>query len=223
MSTDVKITSSHLRVYGINFFRANSPVVLLGSVGEKKTPLTQQNYLAVDSRVPAPKLKVRKATTLVIDSSTATEKNLEVSVNVPLVGKLNAATASQQLRDDKLKLVLFEVTPRDIVDAANASPKVIDELQRIGDGGRLVHQIVVALEAKTATSFSNSASLDVTASVSGLKISAQGGLGSSGSISIELDPGTTFAYLLLKPKWDANQKKNWTRIVDWEDDQWSMN
>ena len=29
----------------------------------------------------------------------------------------------------------------------------------------------------------------------------------------------TFAYLLLKPKWDANQQKNWERIEGWDDDQ----
>ena len=37
-----------------------------------------------------------------------------------------------------------------------------------------------------------------------------------------ITPGTTFAYLLLEPKWDASLKKNWKRIDGWEDDQWSL-
>ena len=35
-------------------------------------------------------------------------------------------------------------------------------------------------------------------------------------------PGGVFAYLLLKPDWDASQKKNWKFIKDSKDDQWSL-
>jgi hypothetical protein len=31
-----------------------------------------------------------------------------------------------------------------------------------------------------------------------------------------------FAYLLAKIDWDAHEKKNQTRIVDLDDDQWSF-
>ena len=39
---------------------------------------------------------------------------------------------------------------------------------------------------------------------------------------MQISSGATFADLLLKPKWDANQQKNWKKIEDWEDDQWSL-
>jgi hypothetical protein len=46
--------------------------------------------------------------------------------------------------------------------------------------------------------------------------------GSTEIATVQISSGATFAYLLLKPKWDANQQKNWKKIEDWEDDQWSL-
>ncbi|RQP23888.1 hypothetical protein [Piscinibacter terrae] len=223
MSQDVTITTNHVTAFGIKYFRGNAPSVYIACVGDKETPLIGQNHILVEDSVPADKLQIRKVTTLDIDQSSATEKNVDLSVTVPLVGKISAADASKQMREDTLKLVLFEILPKDLVAAANATPHVIESLKRIGNDGRLVHKVIVAMQAKTAQAFSNSASLDVSATVKGVKVTAHGGSDSSGSTTIELEPRTTFAYLLLKPKWDASMNKNWKRIEDWEEDQWSFN
>jgi hypothetical protein len=222
MSSELKIADNHLQLEGINYFRANSSDVQIGDLGEKHTPLTQQNYLSVEGGVPAPKLKVRRVLTLSIDQSTLTEKNLGVTITVPGFGTVTPAAASQQLREDTLKLVKLEMLPADLVDGANHSPKVIDALKRIGNDGRLVHQVILALQNSTATTFSKAVTLDIEGTVAGLQLTAHASGGSSGGTTINLSK-STFAYLLLKPKWDANNKNNWTRIVDWEDDQWSLN
>ena len=222
MARDVEIHNNHVTAYGINYFRGNAPSVFLGAVGDKKTPVGQQNYLAVEDRIPAGRLQVKKPVVLDVVASTATEHNLSGGVQVPGVGKLGAGQASEQLRNDQLKLVLIEVLPKDIVGAANASPAVLDTLKRVGNGGRLAYKVLVAMQAKTAIAFANSASVAAEGIVDGVKLTGSSSGGSSGTVSVELSPGTCFAYLLLEPKWDAKQNKNWTKIVDWEDDQWSL-
>jgi hypothetical protein len=223
MAQDVKIASNHVTAFGVKYFRGNAPSVFIGAVGDKETPLIGQNHIVVQGSVPADKLKIRKATTMVVDQSTVTDKNIDLSVTVPLLGKLTASEASKQMREDTLKLVLFEVIASDLVSAANASPHVLETLRNIGNDGRLVHKVIVALEAKTAQTFTSAGSLEVSATVQGVKVTAQGGTSSSGTATIELEPRTTFAYVLLKPKWNANMKQNWTHIDGSEEDEWSLN
>lgn len=222
MSIDVKFAKNHVRVAGINFFTANAPGIELGTWGGKKTPLTQQNYLMVEGRVPATKLKIRKALELDVDSSTLNEQDIGADITVPGVGKLSAGVAAQQLKSQQLKLIKLEVLPKDLADAVNESPAVIEGFQRVGNEGRLVHQIIVALQAKSAALFTTAATLQASVSAGVFSVTAQAGAGSSGATTVAFD-NCTIAYLLLDPKWDASQKKNWSRIVDWNDDQWSMN
>ena len=221
MSSDIIIRDNHVTAFGIPFFRANAPSLSIGFAGDKEEPLFGQNYITSEDRVPAAKLKIRKAFTLSLASTDVTDKDIGLSITVPKLGSLSAGETSKQLRNETLKLVQFEIFPKDLVDAANASPGVLDTLKRIGNDGRLVHKIIVAMDAKTATSVTGAATLDVTATVAGVAISA--GAGSSGTSFGSVDLSRcTFAYLLLKPKWDASMNKNWKRIVDWEEDRWSL-
>ena len=64
---NVVVKSNHLTFGGKQYFRGGAEDVLLGSFGEKKTPLTKQNYLEVQGTIPASKLKVRSATECTID------------------------------------------------------------------------------------------------------------------------------------------------------------
>ena len=222
MSFQIEIHANHVKLEGVNFFRANASSLRLGSWGEKKQPLTQQNYLLLEGFVPVPKLKLRKGITCEITNSRLSEQDIGLTLTVPGVGNLSAGAAADQLRTDKLKLVKFEVLPKDMADAANASPAVIDGLRRVGNDGRLVHQVLVAMDPKSASLYSSASTIDATISGGKFSLTAHAGGGTSGGTTISFE-SATFAYLLLKPKWDANQKNNWTRIVDWDDDQWSLN
>lgn len=221
MAATFEIHDNHFKLEGINFFRANASSVTLGAAGEKKTPATQQNYLAVEERVPPGKLVIRKALTIDIASARLSEKDIGGSIVVPGLGTLSAAAAADKLRTESIRLVKLEVLPRKLVDAANESPRVLDALKRIGRGGRLVHQVVVAMDAKLASIFANAASIDAAVTVKGIGLTAHAGSGSSGGTTVDFSDAT-FAYLLLDLKWDANQIKNWRRIEGWEDDQWSL-
>ncbi len=244
MAGDARITNTSLKFAGLSYFRANSPSVLLGAFGEKKTPLTKQNYLEVLGRIPAARLKVHRATTATIDFTGTSSVDVAVDVSVPVSGAdtdlgqgmgtdvvpgtdtgtvtLSPSVAYEQMRHDQLRLVKLDIYPSDIIKAANASPAVLNHLKECGDSGRLVHQIFMVLNAKTAKVFSSSTSLALSATNGEVMVTAKGSNGSTGDLTLKLSPRTTFAYLLLKLKWDAHQKKNWKRIEGSEDDQQSL-
>lgn len=248
MAGDARITNTSLKFAGLSYFRANAPSVVIGAFGDKKTPLTKQNYIEVLGRIPAARLKVHQATTVRIDFTGTSSVDVAVDVSVPVSGTgmdtdtgmgtgmgtdpgmgtdtgtvtLSPSVAYEQLRHDQLCLVKLDIYPSDIIKAANDSPAVLAHLKECGDSGRLVHQIFMVLNAKTAKVFSSSASLALSATNGEVMVTAQGTQGSTGDLTLRLSPRTTFAYLLLKLKWDANQKKNWKRIKGSEDDQQSL-
>jgi hypothetical protein len=118
---DIKVTDSHLTFLGKSYFRGGAPEVEIGSYGEKKAPITKVNYIEVQGRVPASRLKIKECVT--VDSDYAATTEVDLLANISLIG-------------------VFK--------------------------------------------------------------------------------GSAFAYGLVKIQWDANQKKNKTKIVKLTDDQWSL-
>ena len=222
MGIDTQVRDNHFHLNGVNYFRGHADAVQIGDVGEKKTPATQENYLAVQESVPRHKLKIERATQIDIHSIAFDSSDIGADITIPGIGTLGAGTVARQLEDQTLSLVKLDILPKDIVAAANDSPGVIAELIRAGNGGRLVHQVFVILEMKTALNFTHSTRFEASGSVKSWTVTATGGVGSGSRTVVTITPGTTVAYLLLKPKWDANLKKNWKPIEDWEDDQWSL-
>ena len=222
MAIDAKVLGNHFHLNGVNYFRGHADAVQLGDAGEKQTPATQENYLSVQESVPRPKLKIERAIRIDIHSLALGSSDFSAGLTIPGVGALGGATVARQLEDQTLSLVKLETLPKDIVGAANDSPAVIAELIRAGNAGRLVHQVFVILAMKTALNFTRATRFDVSGTARSWAIAATGGSASASRTVVTITPGTTFAYLLLKPKWDANLKKNWKPIEDWEDDQWSL-
>jgi hypothetical protein len=220
MAIDITIRDNHLHFDGINFFRGNANLVQLGSAGAKKTPSTQTNYLSVEGNIPLKKLKINRVTTIELNGTKVTGADVSATIDVPGVGPLSASAVSSRLKEDTLKLVKIDVLPRDIVEAANESPKVLDALKASGNDGRLAHQVVVILESSTAETLRKGVAFELTTDDGRPILTARAG--SKDVATVEINSGATFAYLLLKPKWDANLKKNWNRIESWSDDQWSL-
>ena len=220
MSIDFEIKDNHFQLDGINLFRGAANTVQLGSSGGKKTPATQENYLSVEANIPVKKIKVNRVTVLTLSGTSVSGADIHASVNVPKLGTLSAAVVATKLKEGTLKLVKIDVLPRDIVDAANDSPKVLDALKDVGRDGRIAHQVVTVLEASTAETVRRGVSFSLDPGDSGPSLTVR--TGSTDVSTVDINSGATFAYLLLKPKWDANQQKNWKRIESWEDDQWSL-
>jgi hypothetical protein len=222
MAIDIVIKDNHLQFDGINFFRGNANNVQLGSVGGKKTPATQENYLQVEANIPVKKMKVNHVTVLTLNGTRLSGVDVGASIEVGKLGTLSASAVAAKLNDETLKLVKIDVLPRDIVAAANDSPKVLDALIQSGRDGRIAHQVVTVMEARTAEIVRKGVGFSLEPGDGGTRLTVRGGAGTTDVDTVEINPGATFAYLLLEPKWDANMKKNWKKIEDWKDDQWSL-
>jgi hypothetical protein len=219
MGIDAKVSDKHFHFNGVDYFRGHAQAVQLGDAGEKKLSGLRETYVTVQASMPRHQLTIGRATQIDIHRVAVSGSDIGASVTIPGVGVLGAATVARQLEDHALSLVKLECGPRDIVAAANGSPAVIAALIRAGDKGRLVHQAFVILEMKTVLNFTRSTRFEVSGGALSWAIA---GIGSGSRTVVTLTPGATFAYLLLKPKWDANLQKNWQRIDDWEDDPWSL-
>jgi hypothetical protein len=191
-------------------------------VGGKRTPSTQENYLAVEENIPVGKLKINNVSVVTLNGTRISGADVSADIDVPGLGTLSPQVVSTKLKEETLKLVKLDVLPRVAVDAANESPKVIDALVRAGNRGRIAHKVVVVMDAVTAETVRRGVSLDFTMDDGSPTITVRAVAGSKEVTSVRINSGATFAYLLLEPKWDANRQKNWTRIEDWKDDQWSL-
>ena len=97
-------------------------------------------------------------------------------------------------------------------DAGNARKFLADE----GNDGRIVSEIIVALENDLAEHVSTSASISFAPSgSSGLKITAKGGKYDTQTFTIST--GTTFAYKLCKVKdWNKDKTQINNLETDWK-------
>jgi hypothetical protein len=215
MAGDAKVTHASLKFSGVNYFRGNAPSLRLGSIGAKKEPLTQQNYLYEVGQLEVPRLKVEQATTAKIDYTGGNAFSGSADLMVPGVGRLSPSVATQMLRRDELVLVLLEVLPSDIIAALHASPAKLAMLKQCGKAGRIVHKLFSVIEARTAKQVTTTTGLELMLTHGTMVLQGQGQHTSSSDLKLELSKGTTFAYLLLEPKWGERGK----RIVGSNDDQ----
>ena len=220
---DVKITDNHLSAFGIAYWRGGAPNVDgIGAYGEIKRPVLGVDYLDQQDMLPLKKIKVEKATELQVDYTKQTEDALTGGASVPLLFKAQAGATMQKLREGKLKLVMLNADKDDLLRAINTSPKHLEKLKDLGDDVRVCDTIFVVLEAELAETFSRSSSLDLSAIVKGVQITAAGSHGASGQTSVTISEGSVLAYGLVKLHWDAEQKKNRSKVVKLTTVQWGV-
>lgn len=224
---NVVVKDNHLTFGGVAYFRGHAEEVEIGSIGEKRTPLTKQNYLEVKDRIPVPKIDIAKATTVEIDWSRTNKNAFDANVSAIIKGipvGLDANDTFKKLRNDDLKLVKFSVSNNAMERAINNAPRKREDLVRWGKNARVAHQIFVVIEAETAQALNRAGSVNLSAGMNDVvEVSVDNSYSTSGYSKVRLSAGTTFAYLLAKFDWDAKLKKNRDKVVDLDDDQWSLN
>ena len=220
---NVVVKESHLTFGGISYFRGNAESVALGSIGEKRTPLTGQNYLEVKDQLPISKELDVKSQTVEIDF----EKSGKVSLGATVpalgatgVGDVDASVAHERLSKGDLKLMKLSVLSNEMRKAINEDEEAIDLLAKWGRDARVVSQVFIVVEASLAKQSSTSGGAKFSLGKGGLKADVNVGVDGSKKTSVTLSAGSCFAYLLAKPTWNAGRKKNRTEIEDLNDDQW---
>ena len=223
---NVAVHENHLTFGGVAYFRGGAEDVEAGCIGEKRTPLTKQNYLEVKDRIPVPKIAVAKTTVVEIDFNKTSKGAFGAAVSALIKGvpvKFSGDVTFDKLRSGQLKLVKFSVPYNVIKKAANNSPQKLRSLIEWGNDARIVNEVFVVMEASMADQFNSNANAELSVGVDGLEATVGGSHTASGTTTVNISKGTTFAYLLLKIEWDAKLKRNRTKIVDLNDDQWSFN
>ena len=219
MGIAATVCVGHFHLNGIDYFRSHADAVQLGDVGEKQMPGDQEPHLAVRTSLPRGALRIESATRIELHGVAISGSDIGASLAIPGVGRLGAGSVARQLEDQALCLVRLGAAPQAMVEAANRAPEVIAELVRAGHNGRLVHQVLVALEMTTALNFTRATRFEASGARESWAVTA---VASGSRTVVTLTPGTTFAYLLLKPKWNAQQPRHWQRIDGWEDDPWRL-
>jgi hypothetical protein len=218
LGADATVREDHFHFDGVDYFRGHAAAVQLGDVGEKKRAAAGHHHLDVQARLPRDKLHIERVTRVDLQGAVVRSSDIIGSITVAEVGSLGASTVARQLEDKTLSLTKLEASPRGVIDAANECAAALNALGRAGKAGRLVHQVFVILETATAHDLSRATRWSVSGADDDCVLT---GIGADGRrCVVVLGLGTTFAYLLLKPKWNAHLRKTCKRIDDWEDDPW---
>jgi hypothetical protein len=219
---DIKMTKNTFEYGASKYFRGNAQNVRLCSFGEKKDPIGPKGYIDVQNSVdPAIVAKrVKYNSMLEIDWSKASKADVEAGGELKVFG-LNSNTAAstgyEKVKSAKVVLAglaLDEGPLKDMLnnDAGSARKYLAEE----GHDGRIVSEIIIALENDLAEHVSTSASISFAAEgSSGLKVTAKGGKYNTQTFTIS--PGTTFAYKLCKVKdWNKDKTVINNLETDWK-------
>jgi hypothetical protein len=223
LAGDVKITKKALVIDGgQRFFRGKATDVALGSYGEKKTPITAPNYLAIEKTIPGAtlaKVPVKITGPIAVDWSKVSKTEIEGGVNYLQKGGGKASLTVDSAKSAKLVLVKFSIAEGDLKDLLNNHAN--DARQAMKDEGkdaRIVSEVYVAMEAELASTVTTGGSGSANGTVNGLEIEVKASGSNTTTTKVVLPPDTTFAYLLHRvKKWDGK------RVKDMEDDQSGIN
>ncbi len=215
-----RVKNSHLHFNGKNYFRGNSENIILGAYGKKKTSVTKMNHLERKGDIPKSRFKVEDVAT--IDIKSVSGLTLDKLTQISVLGKFkgNNAQTLEALKSGDLVLTKFIVTQDEMEKAVNHSSRDLKELIEIGSSARVVNEIFVVVEATLADKLEQSKNVEVKFPIKIVDVDGNYGGTTSRDNTITLSKGMCFAYGLLKPKWDARNKKNKTKVVDFNTDQW---
>lgn len=220
LASDTKLTNSAFQYSGIRYYRAKAENIRLGSYGEKKTPVGQQNYLSVQNNIKNESLaevKVSTAGPFTIDWSKQSKSDVEVGVNYFTAAGGKATLTVEKAKSANLKLVKFYMTTGAMTKLLNQSATGARKyLADEGSDGRLVGEVWTVMEASLASSVTTSATITGSGEANGIKVTVAGSTSNTTTTSITIAPDTTFAYLLFKVKWTNNNKDS---VDSLEDDQ----
>lgn len=219
---NMKVKKNAFQFSGVRYFRNKAENVRLGTYGDKKTPLTQGNYLADQGHItPAnlSKVNVGISGPYSIDWGKYSRTEVEAGGKTMYV---DAAGAKAELthsvaKSANLKLVKFHL-------AEGALKRLLNQhangartyLAKEGNSGRVVSEVWVVMDGKLASEVTTGGSVSASAAAGGIKIDIKIGSSTTTTKSVTLPPNTTFAYLMHKvKKWNKGK----TKVEDLEDDQ----
>jgi hypothetical protein len=221
---ETKVTKYAFEYGGMKYFRGNADHVRIGTYVQKKDPLGAKAYVDVENHIKLSYLKnIGRTGPIEVDWERQSKADVETNGDLKYfaVAAKGAVSASyEKAKSAKLKLMIFYIEEGTLKQILNGpADGARSFLAKEGGDGRIVSQVLVAMEASLAETFSTAGSLSSEAEGDVLVVTAKGGVTASGGVhgsnTITLAPNTTFAYKLMKVKdWDHGKNK----ILDLEAD-----
>lgn len=216
-----KITEDYFEYDNQKYFRGNAHMLQIGSYGEKKDPAGAKSYIDAEAKVNAQFLAERVIQGSPISVNWSQTNKTTFGINGLLKyfgksGKLETNGSYEKAKSANLKLMSLYMEERPLrlmlnQDAGAAKAWMAKE----GNGARIVSEVWVVLEATLAEKINNAIGGSVSLSGDDFGVKMQFSHGKTGSTSITLSPGTTFAYKTHKVK---NWKDSKTTIENMEAD-----
>lgn len=211
--TGISIEKHALKFNGSGYFMDNAQLVKLGTHGEKAGLIGSVGKLEPKGQLAQDRFedKIRSAGPYLLDTASTTKADFtgSVAANLVVAGFSGSTSAMYDaFKVGHLKFVQLYVLETPMVDAVNGAPKARDAIHGYGSDGRIVHSIIIALEASLAEGLTASASVNASVDVGGiLSVSIGGGVGGGQVQKIVLPPQATLAYGLLKLEWSSRDDR----------------
>ncbi|WP_374491103.1 hypothetical protein [Zoogloea sp.] len=220
----VAVKENHLTYNGKKYFRGGAEDVMLGALGEKRTPLFGQNYLEVKDQILVPAAAKVEVTEVSIDFTATSKTDFKTDVSVEgIPGKLSGGVVFEKLRSGELVLLKLSVLPNTMMGLLGGDYAKMVMMYDWGNDARVAHQIFVVVRAELRNVYNNSQNLSVTANVDGITLSPTLTTSQTGSQRVVVSKNSVFAYLLAKVEWDKKEARHGRKkIVTLNDDQWGM-
>ena len=122
----------------------------------------------------------------------------------------------------ELKLIQLAVEPGDLMRYINSTPSLRDQLAHADNDLRVVTQVWVVAKTVLADRVDTSVAGSVQATVNGITVGLKGGQNGSSETSLDVEPGTIFAYALGDLEWDKAAKNKRTRVTGIRLDKWGI-
>jgi len=222
----VKIRDKYFKYNGVKYFRTRSQAVVLGTCGHKLRPLGKANYVENFLNMSTRYFTDIIAQAVEIDYADSPAFSLGFDVKVPGIGSIGGDLSREVMRDMDLKLLNVSVGSGQVIDSINNLDEVKNGFFKLDRNGwkkrRIVSEVFTVVSAEIAETLTTSSSSQISGTIKGVEIELSPTTSNTQSSTIKLDAGTTFAYLLFKPRWNAVRYKNIETVVGGKLDQWGF-
>ena len=221
---DAVIKKNHMKVNGLRYYKANAHNVTLGDWGDKKTPVTQANYLEQKGSFKSA-VKAVTVSRFKMSQAGATQANVIGNVKVPALGLgLSGNDLFKKLKSGQYEFM--EIAIRNKVQKfrndANKQKGKINQLKQ-SDKHRIVSSIIVVISGSEAQKMGLSHQGKFNGTWNGVKLVVQSDVKSVSARTYTPGAGNVYAYMLDKITWDQKKKSKRKKIMDLDHDQHGIN
>ena len=161
-----------------------------------------------------------------IDYEDSPAFDLGVNVKVPGFREICGNLTREVMRDMNLKLLNISVGNKQIIDSINKLTDVKRDFFKVKKllwkQRRVVNEVFTVVSAEIAEALTAQSTAEISGTIKGVEISLSPSASIQQSSVIKLEEGSTFAYLLFKPLWNANAYRNIETVVNGRHDQWGF-